>query len=129
MKLRSLFILTAMIGMLISVAYLLIPRSFLGLYGVEPTSFGLYAARFFGGSTFSFSILIWLARDVHDERALRAIVTGLLVSFLIATILVLIGQLSAVLNALGWINCAVFALLLLGYAYFAFGPSERLLRG
>ena len=62
----------------------------------------------------------WFARDAGESKARRGIVIALFVGDVLGFIVALLGQLSGVLNALGWSTVALYLLFALGYGYFQF---------
>lgn len=62
----------------------------------------------------------WFARDAGESKARQAIVIALFVGDVLGFIVALLGQLSGVVNALGWSTVALYLLLALGYGYFQF---------
>jgi hypothetical protein len=69
-------------------------------------------------------VIIWLAKNHAGSGAYRAIVSGLFVGNLISLVVFLVGQLSGVVNVLGWFAIAAYALLAAGFGYYALIPSK-----
>jgi len=74
-------------------------------------------ARFYGSAMLGYGVLTWLARNVDDSPARRAIVRSLIVSFAVGLVVALWGQKTGVVNALGWLTVALYLFFTLGYAY------------
>jgi hypothetical protein len=64
--------------------------------------------------------MTWLARHATDSDTRRAIVLTLFVSDAIGLVVALIGQLTGVVNSLGWLSVASCLLLALDFGYFHF---------
>ncbi|MFQ5885642.1 MAG: hypothetical protein ACE5II_00240, partial [Anaerolineae bacterium] len=79
---------------------------------------GILIARTLGATLLGNAVVFWFARNPEDSEARRGIVLGQVISFAIAFILNLLGQLSGVMNTLGWSLVAIFLVLGLGYVYF-----------
>lgn len=125
MKLGTLMLLTAIVGVVYGLGFLLLPAQTLQFYGVSTNAAGLFLARFFGGSTVGFAILTWSARHGEDGRTQQPITLALFVSFAIGSVLAIWAQLTGLMNALGWIGVVLFPLFALGYGYFQFmHPGE-----
>ena len=62
----------------------------------------------------------WEAANVAESVARRAIVLAIFVGESIGFVIALLGQLSGVMNVLGWVTVAVYLLLALGFGYFQF---------
>jgi hypothetical protein len=63
-------------------------------------------------------VLAWFARNTPDSETRRAIVLAMLVEHALGLIVALWGQLSGVVNALGWSTVGIYLLLTAGYGYF-----------
>ena len=125
MKVGNLLRLTGFFGVLFGLGYLFFPRQILAFYAVELDANGLFVARFFGGAILGYGILAWEARNVEGSKTRKAIKLGLFLSFLVGTILAIIGCLNGFFNVWGWPSAAVFALLTLGFGYLRFiNPSD-----
>ncbi len=122
MTLRNFLTVAAIIAFAFGLGFILIPGPMLSLYGVGLDPVGTLVGRLFGASLLGFGVLNWLARDVRDAWALRAIIIAELVADLIGFIYTLVGQLGGVggINALGWSTVLIYLLLALGFAYFQF---------
>jgi hypothetical protein len=120
MQVKSLLIITAILGFIFGLGYLLFPGQLLAFFGLEVSEAANFAARFMGGAVFGYGILAWSARNAEGSATRRAIKLALFFTFLIGFILTLIGQLSGYLNAYGWIGVVIFFLLMLGFAHFRF---------
>ena len=60
------------------------------------------------------------ACNVTDPEARQAVVFGNLTGDVVGFVVILIGQLAGIANALGWMNVAIYLLLALGFAYVQF---------
>lgn len=80
-------------------------------------------ARMFGAGLFGFGILLWAVRGLPEEPqtppgVLRGIVFALLFANGMGLFVAITQQMSVWLSPAGWATAAVFAVLLLAYAYF-----------
>jgi hypothetical protein len=82
-------------------------------------------AQLFGAAIIGFAILDWLARDVTDPPARQAVVLANLVGDGVGFVVILLGQLAGIPNALGWTSVAIYLLLALGFAYVQFMGPRR----
>ena len=55
-----------------------------------------------------------------DPEARQAVVLGNLVGDVVGFVVILMGQLAGIANALGWSNVAIYLVLALGFAYVQF---------
>ena len=74
-------------------------------------------ARFFGSALLALSVTSWLARDVKDWLAVRAVLIGAVVGYGISTIVLIWSTTQGLLNQLGWGSTVLNILLLLGALY------------
>jgi hypothetical protein len=88
------------------------------LYGIALDSGGNYMLRELGTVFFMLGLILWLARNDPGSQSFRAIVIGLFVGNLI-------GQFSAGVSALGWVDVASYLLLALGFGYYLIKPTGR----
>jgi hypothetical protein len=79
--------------------------------------------RFFGSAMLGYGLLIWLARNAQESEARRAIILSLILSFGVGFIVALRGQISGVVNTLGWFTVALYLFFVLGYGYFLFAKE------
>lgn len=117
MKLKTWLTITAVIATTNGLSYLLAPAMTMASFGFGTNETGLLMGRYFGASTFGVAILAWLARRVVAPEAKRLIVTVLLLTFLLYATVDLVGVLSGVMNALGWLFVATDVVLTAGYGY------------
>lgn len=120
MKLSTLFTINAIVAFVFGLAFVLVPETSISLYGITLSPGGVIVAQLYGVSLLGYAVLTWFARNAGESEARRAIVLALVISFTIGFIVALLGQLSGVLNALGWSTVAIYLLLALGYGYFQF---------
>jgi len=120
MTLKLLFTLTAVVGAVFGLGFLLLPASVLALYGVADDPALLNLARLLGAFYLGYAGLSWLVRDAPASPAGRGIVLAFFIAFAVGLVASVVGQLSGAVNALGWSTVAIFALFTLGYAYYQF---------
>lgn len=120
MKLSSLLLINAIIGIIFGIAFVLFPGQIYTLHNVEVSPQLNYMGQFFGAALITLGILSWFARNLVSVDALKVIVLAFLIGDIIGFIVALIGQLSNVVNDLGWLNVLIYLLLSLGFSYFQF---------
>lgn len=124
MNLRNLFILTAVVGLVFGLGFLIFPDQLLQLYDVQLSEAGLYISRLIGTVFIGVGIITWQARYSNDSAARRAIVTGLFIDFLLGLVVSIMMMVSDVVNALGWSTVIIYLFFTLGYGYFQFIKRE-----
>ena len=122
MKLKHLFIVHSVVALFHGGGFVLAPKLFMSLYGVSLADLeATYIARLFGAALLIYCFVAWFARDAEDSAARRAIVLGFFLSGIVGFIVSLLGQLSGVMNALGWLVVGLYLVLIgAGYGYFYF---------
>ena len=120
MKLSTMFIIYAAISAIFGLAFVFVPETSLALYGITLSPGGILIARLFGAALLEFALLSWLARNAGDSEARKAIILAVFIGEAVGFIVVVLGQLSGEVNALGWSTVAVYLLLALGFGYFQF---------
>ena len=120
MKLSSFLILNAVIALVFGIGFVLAPGTMATLYGMTPGPEVNLAGQFFGVELIAVGLLCWLARNVSDSAAQRAMILAFLIADVIGLIVSLMGTLSGVFNAVGWSAVVIYLLLSLGFAYFQF---------
>lgn len=120
MKLSTLFIIYAVISAIFGLSFVFVPQASLALYGITLSPGGTSIARLFGAALIEFALLAWFARNAADSEARKAIILALFVGEAVGFVVALVGQLSGVVNSLGWSTVAAYLLLALGFGYFQF---------
>jgi uncharacterized membrane protein len=120
MKFSTFMVIYAVVSAVFGLGFVLMPGQLLPIYGVEPDAALRLIGHFFGAALLSLAILSWLARNLSNSEARRAIVLALFVGETLGFIMALIGQLNGILNALGWSVVVVYLVFALGLAYFQF---------
>ncbi len=120
MKLSTWLTIAAVVAVVFGLAFVLVTGPLLSFYGITLDKAGTLVAQLFGASLIGFAVLNWFARGVTDREARQAIVLGNLAADVVGFVMILIGQLAGVANALGWSSVAIYLLLALGFAYFQF---------
>jgi hypothetical protein len=120
MKLSNLLVVSAVIGVVFGLAFLVASGPFAALYGITLDKAGMLVAQLFGAALIAFAVLNWFARNVTDPEARQAVVLANLTGDVIGFVVILIGQLAGIANALGWSSVGIYLLLALGFAYIQF---------
>jgi hypothetical protein len=119
-KLNNLLVVAAVSAAVFGVAFVLASGPLLAVYGITLDKAGTLVAQLFGALLIGFAVLNWFARNVTDPEARQAVVFGNLAGDVVGFVVILIGQLAGITNALGWSNVAIYLLLTLGFAYVQF---------
>ena len=99
---------------------LLVPVQICAVFGVTLDDTGASLARLLGAAYLGYAATIWLARDVHDANAQRAIGSGNVVSWGLSLIVVMVGVASGLAGTLAWSLAATAVVFSAGWGYFTF---------
>jgi hypothetical protein len=119
-KLSNLLVVSAVIGAVFGVAFVVASGPLAAIYGITLDRAGMLVAQLFGAALIAFAVLNWFARNVTDPEARQAVVLANLTGDAIGFVVILIGQLGGIANTLGWSTVVIYLLLALGFAYFQF---------
>ena len=119
-SLSLLFTLNAVVGLVFSLGFLVLPEQMIALYGITPNPATVYLGRLFGALILGFITILWFARNSGESEARRAIVIGGLVGWGVGLVAALLGQFTGAVNNLGWLNVVIYFLFTLDYAFFLF---------
>jgi hypothetical protein len=125
MKLETFLTIAAIIAIAFGLGFVAAPALMLTQYGIVASPGTAIMARFFGAVLLNLGLVLFLARRVREPGTRAGIVHGSLVGAVLGLLVAIHGQRIGAVNALGWSTVAVYAFLMLGYAYFAFGKSAE----
>ena len=117
MKLRHLFTINLLLAAFFGISCVFFPAWALRLYGADLTAAAIWMTRLAGGSILGFGTLMWFGRTSASAEAHRAIALALMVQDIVGALASLEIQLRGGVNALGWSNPILYALLVVGYAW------------
>ena len=120
---RGLLAVNALFALVFASGFLLVPGWMLAHYGAAGSPELMQMCRFFGAAMLGFAALAWMARNA-DRGGRRAIVTGLIISFIAGLIVSVQGQLSGAVGSLGWLTVGLYLFFAVGYTYFQFLAKE-----
>jgi len=120
MKLKTLFILNAVVSIPFGIGSAVAPHLFLSLFGATLGPAGAYMMQYAGAWLIGIGLVTWFARDAGESGVGRSIALSLLIAYLVALVVSVVGQLRGVLNVLGWapVLIQVFFVATLGYFLF-----------
>ncbi len=124
MKLGTFLTIAAVIAIGFGVSFAVAPARMLTLYGIHAYPGTVILARFFGATLFSLGLVVFSLRNVLDPARHIGFVRASLLGTFVGLLVAVHGQRTGAVNALGWSSVAIYALLSIGYAYFALGKSQ-----
>ncbi|MEA3376666.1 MAG: hypothetical protein U9R72_10790 [Chloroflexota bacterium] len=107
MKLKTLFILNAVVSVPFGIGSAVAPHLFLSLFGATLGPAGAYMMQYAGAWLIGIGLVTWFSRDAAESQAGRGIALALLVAYAVALAVSVLGQLRGVLNVLGWMPVAI----------------------
>ena len=125
MKLSTLLVVAAVIGAVFGIAFVVASAPLLSIYGITLDKAGTLVAQLFGGALIALAVINWFARNVTDPEARQAVIFGNLAGDVVGFVVILLGQLAGIANAVGWSSVAIYLLLALGFAYVQFMQPRR----
>jgi hypothetical protein len=120
MKLKTLFIINAIIILPSGLSFLIAPAYFMSISGITLSTGGQYLVQLLGVAYIAISVLCWLIKNAEDSTALRAIIASSFVHTGLGTIIAAYAQISGVVNSYGWITVVLYFSLSVSYGYFLF---------
>ena len=116
MRLNTLLLVAGILALVFGLSFLLAPAALLPLYALRSETDTVLMSRFFGAALVQLGATLYLVRGVLEPATRRGLVLAGVVGSLAGLAVALLGQLSGVVNALGWSTVAIYGALLLGYA-------------
>lgn len=119
MKLRTFFLLDAVISMLLALGFLLGPTTVLKFFGLSNGKTEILLAQILGAALVGFGALAWFAKDFSEPSAVQATTSSLFIFGAIGFVVMLLGVMAQVTRAGGaWLLVLLFLVSAAGYAYF-----------
>ena len=120
MKLSVFLSIKAVIAFAFGIVLVAIPTSFISLFAYLQCPVGILNTRIAGALLIGIAFICWSVRSCSDTKTVKGILLGLFIADTIGFIVVLLAQLSDVMNALGWVDVGIWFLLASGLGYFRF---------
>ncbi len=124
-NLRRFFAVIAVISVLNGIGLLLTPTVVLATYGIESTSGAVLGFRLLGLTLIEFGLINWFVRNSHDWIALRGLLLGGTVGYVLGLAVSVWATLAHVMNPAGWVLVVTYAVLLLGYVYSLWAGTRK----
>ena len=124
MKLGTFLTIASVIAVVFGLSFAAVPAQMLVVYGIASHPGSTILARFFGATLFSLGLVVFSLRNALDPVRHMGFVRASLLGTFLGLLVAIHGQRTGAVNSLGWSSVVIYALLSLGYAYFAFGNAE-----
>jgi hypothetical protein len=119
MKLSTFLLVKSIICIVFGIGFAVVPVAVCSIYAITPDPDGLIMTRFFGAAFLGIGLILWFCRNA-DVNTLKGITLSLCIADTVGFIAALLGQLSGNVNAVGWVNVALWLIFALGLGYFRF---------
>ena len=119
MKLKTLLVINAVIGICSALTAILFGEKVLSMYGVDANPAASLMGQYAALGTIAMALVAWFARNVEDRKAQRAIILAFLITNIIGVIISISGIIYGVMKH-GWPVVGIYLLFTLGYSYFQF---------
>ena len=116
-NLKRFFLVIAVISVLNGLGLLLAPSAVLATYGIESSIGAALGFRLLGLTLIEFGLVNWFVRKSDDWTALRGLLLGGAVGYLLGFAVSVWATLGHLMNSAGWVLVVTYAVLLLGYLY------------
>lgn len=122
MRFSVLLIVSGVLGVVFGLAFFFAPVQTLAVYAASTGEVGYLMTRFFGAALIQVGIMFLLIRGVRDPALIRGIAIGAALGELAGLRVALYAVRNNIVSPLGWSTVAIYALLFLGFAWFAYKP-------
>ena len=120
---KTLFVVTAVLGLAFGVGFLVVPHVTVGLFGTTLNDGGEVTARLYGKALLALGAITWLGRHVRGD-GVRAIAGGALVNFVLAAIISVWSFAAGITNVLALVNTGAFAVLAVAFALLLYRGTD-----
>ncbi len=124
-NLKRFFAVIAVISVLNGIGLLLVPSAVIATYGIAPGPGAELGFRLLGLTLIEFGLINWFVRYSHDWTALRGLLIGGTVGYILGLVVSAWATLSHLMSSAGWVLVATYAVLLLGYLYSLWAGTKK----
>ena len=115
MSLKTVFLINAIIAGFFALVSLVIPATMLAWYGVESNDALILMTRFFGVALLAIALATFYLKDSEFNSEVKSVVLALLLSNIVGVIVAIWGQVSNIVNTLGWSIVIIYVFLAIAY--------------
>jgi hypothetical protein len=124
-NLKRFFAVIAVISVLNGIGLLLAPGVVIGTYGIAPGAGAELGFRLLGLTLIEFGLINWFVRYSNDWTALRGLLIGGTVGYVLGLVVSAWATLSHLMNPTGWVLVVTYGVLLLGYIYSLWAGTKK----
>ena len=115
MSLKIVFLINAIIAGFFALVSLVIPATLLSWYGVESNEAIVLMTRFFGVALLAIALATFYLKDSEFNSEVKSVVLALLISDIVGVVVAIWGQVSNIVNTLGWSIIIIYVFLTIAY--------------
>jgi hypothetical protein len=115
---NTMFLVALIAETIFGIGFTLVPGAMLAPFGVSLDQNAIPIARLFGSALLSFPVLLWLGRKSEAPEFRRGVLSSMVTYYLVSTVVLLITQLTGLMNAVGWSVIGLHLVLLAWFGYF-----------
>lgn len=119
MKLKTLLVLNAFVGVGSALTAILLGEKVLSMYGVDSNTSAILMGQYAALGTLAMALVAWSARNIKDLKSQRTIIPAFLITNVLGVIISLSGIFSGVMKN-GWPVVGIYLIFAIGYAWFQF---------
>jgi hypothetical protein len=124
MRLKALLTVSGALALVFGFGFYLAPVRTLALYSASTGPVGYIMTRFFGAALVQAGLILLSLRSVREPALARNIAVGAGLGNLVGLHVALYAVRNHLVSELGWSTVAIYALLALGFGWFAFKPGS-----
>lgn len=125
MKLRTLYLLNAVVSLGFALGFFLLSGFLVGLFGMDYNADTRTLGQLIAVELVVGGVTTLLARDVTDAKATGAINTGNFIAGVIGTVVAFLATISGVMGWFGWVVTAVYLFIAVAFGYFQFMKTSK----
>jgi xanthosine utilization system XapX-like protein len=126
MRFNTLLLIAGLLALVFGIGFLFVPVAMLAEYGVRTDAAGLLMTRYFATALIQLGLVFCLVRNVSEPASQRAIALAGFLGSLVGLALAVRAVTTGMVNSLGWSSVAIYGLLALAYASYAFKAKASL---
>jgi ABC-type transport system involved in multi-copper enzyme maturation permease subunit len=120
MSRSSFLIFVAVVSVIYGIGLVLASGPAMNLHGVAGGPDAELMARFAGASLLGIATMAWLARGAAESDGMTALLRGNFVIAAIGFVVALHATATGLMNTVGWLPVAIYALVGIGFGYYGF---------
>src|SRR5208282_5998465 len=127
MNVKVFLVVQAALAIIYGVAFVLVPAFVLVTYGMTTEPSTILSGRYFGATLLAVGLMAWFLKETSDRAALRGVLSGLAISYVVGLLVSIWGTLTSIMNGMGWSAVLIYVVLLAGCTYCLF--ADRTVTG